>query len=144
MRHWTDLLCYLSLGIIGLGIVGNARADDAAARPAKSAKSNKSTEPPAGRLKVFKPRPQGLPYQPQKLKAVKGAEAPPAKESATPRFQMLPAGKRVVILDTHTGKTRIIDPEAGVQQSVEIGKSWITVTVVVNAAGNQQTAHSGK
>lgn len=55
-------------------------------------------------------------------------------EAATPapRFQMLPVGKGVVILDTQTGETRVIQPETGIQQIVEIGKSWVTVTVLVN------------
>lgn len=61
-----------------------------------------------------------------------------AASNASSRFQMLAAGKRVVILDTQTGETRIIEPEQTTQQSVRIGKSWITVTVQVNVAGNGQ------
>jgi hypothetical protein len=50
-----------------------------------------------------------------------------------PRFQMMAAGERIVILDTQTGETRIIEPEPpGAKQTVKIGASWITVTVLVN------------
>lgn len=65
--------------------------------------------------------------------ALPSAEDSSASEDAGPRYQMLSAGKRVVILDTVTGKTRIIEPEPSApRQSVEIGNSWVTVTVLVN------------
>jgi hypothetical protein len=58
-------------------------------------------------------------------------------EPSSSRFQMLPVGNRIVILDTQSGETRIIESDAEtMQQSVEIGKSWVTVTVLVNAPGN--------
>lgn len=77
----------------------------------------------------------------KKLAALKPADskptAKPSGKSSAPRFQMLSAGKRIVVLDTETGETRMIESEAEtMQQSVEIGKSWVTVTVLVNAPGS--------
>ncbi len=57
------------------------------------------------------------------------------KSSPAARFQMLKAGERVVILDTETGKTQIIDPEPQTAlQKVEVGKAWVVVTVLGNAS----------
>ncbi len=51
------------------------------------------------------------------------------------RFQMLKAGERVVILDTETGKTQIIDPEPQTAlQKVDVGRAWVVVTVLGNAS----------
>ena len=51
---------------------------------------------------------------------------------------MLPAGKRVIILDTQTGETRIIDPEAAsANQTVEVGKACVAVNVLVNVAAQK-------
>jgi hypothetical protein len=48
---------------------------------------------------------------------------------------MLKAGDRVVILDTETGKTEIIEPksEAAIQ-NVEVGKAMVVVTVLGNVS----------
>ncbi|MDX1970882.1 MAG: hypothetical protein SFV23_27190 [Planctomycetaceae bacterium] len=57
------------------------------------------------------------------------------KSSPAARFQMLKAGERVVILDTETGKTQIIDPEPQTAlQKVDVGKAWVVVTVLGNAS----------
>lgn len=57
------------------------------------------------------------------------------KSSPAVRFQMLKAGERVVILDTETGKTQIIDPEPQTAlQKVDVGKAWVVVTVLGNAS----------
>ena len=59
--------------------------------------------------------------------------SPPANASS--RYQMLKAGERVVILDTQTGETRIIEPERpGALQNVQVGKAWVVVTVLGNAS----------
>lgn len=70
-------------------------------------------------------------------------------QRATPpagRFQMLKAGERVVILDTQTGETRIIEPEAPrALQQVEVGRAWVVVTVLGNASSSErQTGPRGK
>lgn len=65
-------------------------------------------------------------------------------QRATPsagRFQMLKAGDRVVILDTQTGETRIIEPEAPrALQQVEVGRAWVVVTVLGNASSSERQA----
>jgi hypothetical protein len=55
-------------------------------------------------------------------------------EQPSARYQMKIVEGRVIVLDTQTGDVRVIDPtDDGAKQRVEIGESWITVTVLVNA-----------
>lgn len=77
----------------------------------------------------------------QKLEAIlKEIAATPkvaSKQAAvsTGRYQMLKAGDRVVILDTETGKTEIIEPKSGAAiQNVEVGKAMVVVTVLGNVS----------
>lgn len=61
----------------------------------------------------------------------------------TGRYQMLKAGERVVILDTLTGETRIIEPEAPkALQQVDVGRAWVVVTVLGNASSTERQAGS--
>lgn len=71
----------------------------------------------------------------QDLEAELAAARRELKSSPATRFQMLKAGERVVILDTETGKTQIIDPEPQTAvQKVDVGKAWVVVTVLGNAS----------
>lgn len=71
----------------------------------------------------------------QDLEAELAAARRELKSRPATRFQMLKAGERVVILDTETGKTQIIDPEAQTAvQKVDVGKAWVVVTVLGNAS----------
>lgn len=69
----------------------------------------------------------------KKKNAVGAVPTSSAGEAPATRFQMQRAGKRVVILDTQTGESKIIEPEAGTPyQNVEVGKAWVVVTVLGN------------
>ncbi|MBX3449003.1 MAG: hypothetical protein KF777_05545 [Planctomycetaceae bacterium] len=71
------------------------------------------------------------------LKEIAAAPKVAAKPAAVPsgRYQMLKAGDRVVILDTETGKTEIIEPKADAAiQNVEVGKAMVVVTVLGNVS----------
>lgn len=76
----------------------------------------------------------------QKLEAILKEIATAPKVAAKPaastgRYQMLKAGDRVVILDTETGKTEIIEPKADAAiQNVEVGKAMVVVTVLGNVS----------
>lgn len=77
----------------------------------------------------------------QKLEAILKEIAATPKVAAKPavapsgRYQMLKAGDRVVILDTETGKTEIIEPKSGAAiQNVEVGKAMVVVTVLGNVS----------
>lgn len=64
------------------------------------------------------------------------------ESSSTSRFQMQRAGQRVVILDTQTGETKIIEPEARTPyQNVEVGKAWVVVTVLGNVSERPLTSN---
>lgn len=61
----------------------------------------------------------------------KSAVKPPSAEKSAVRYQMLSAGDRVVVLDTHTGKTEVIEPKLPPSyQNVEVGRAWVVVTVL--------------
>lgn len=62
------------------------------------------------------------------------AKAESTEKSAV-RYQMRSAGDRVVILDTHTGETKVIEPQAApAYQNVEVGRAWVVVTVLGNVS----------
>lgn len=62
-----------------------------------------------------------------------------SQPSGAGRYQMVAAGECVIILDTQTGETRIIEPASRVSQRVEVRKSWIAVSVIVNAGDRQMS-----
>jgi hypothetical protein len=131
MKYWMVLLCGLAWIIAAPGSP-LAVAEEAA--PPKSAKKTDKSQERAKRSKA----------RAAKLEAAekKSTDREP-KSSASSRFQMLAAGERVIVLDTQTGETRIIEPETvPVNQNVEIGKSWVTVTVLVNAQGRAKAAET--
>lgn len=56
-------------------------------------------------------------------------------EKSGARYQMLSAGNRVVVLDTHTGETKVIEPQMRpAYQNVEVGRAWVVVTVLGNVS----------
>lgn len=128
MNYSTILLCGLAW-VVALPGSPFAFAEEAA--PPKSVKTGDKSQERAKRSKARQ----------QKLEAAEQEKADrKPQHSVSPRFQMLAAGERVVILDTQTGETRVIEPEAvPVNQNVEIGKSWVTVTVLVNVQGRKKT-----
>lgn len=71
----------------------------------------------------------------QRIRKLERALKKARDQSSSPRYQLQVVDGRAIVLDTHTGEARIIDPtDDASKQRVEIGKSWITVTVLVNAA----------
>lgn len=71
-----------------------------------------------------------------------GVKAKLAKKPAA-RYQMLSAGERVVVLDTHTGKTQIIEPKMRpTYQNVEVGRAWVVVTVLGNLSERSNLSDS--
>lgn len=117
------VLCYFVLGWNGAAIFESSAilANDA---PASAAASLHTDRPPKKQKKKKRP---------DNAEKVVGKQA---EAISAPRFQMLAAGHRVIILDTQTGETRVIEPEDPTQQTVRIGKSWVTVTIQVNVSGN--------
>jgi hypothetical protein len=110
--------------------------------------SGRAEEPPAARKarqKTSLNRTAELEQRIQKLEA-ELASARAALKAEQPhqpaaRFQMLSAGKRVVVLDTHTGETRIVEPETGrTYQNVEVGNAWFVVTVLGNLSEHIHTS----
>ncbi len=105
-------------------IVGGFAAQSWSAEPSKAVASPKLELVLGGGQKVVSKTPKST-----KSPARNGE----AKSVA--RFQMLKAGERVVILDTQTGQTQIIEPEArSAVQQVDVGRAWVVVTVLGNAS----------
>jgi hypothetical protein len=74
-----------------------------------------------------------------KTESNQGSKSPPAKrqptEKSVARYQMLSAGERVIVLDTHTGETKVIEPQPRPPyQNVEVGRAWVVVTVLGNVS----------
>lgn len=112
----TCLSLFLSAGMI--------QGSELARLPA--AKSEQPTSRRADRIKSRRR---------SKKNAVDTVSTSSAGESPATRFQMQRAGRRVVILDTQTGETKIIEPEAEAPyQNVEVGKAWVVVTVLGNVS----------
>lgn len=66
------------------------------------------------------------------------AETPPTPASG--RYQFQSAGDKLVVLDTQTGHTRIVDFEATQPvQSVDVGHAWVVVTVLGNVSQPQRS-----
>ncbi len=131
MNRLRVILCWIVMFASSAGWISTG-ANSAGAMETVSAEDAATSQPlkPLGRRER---RDKVRTRARQAAAAALSAEDASASEGAGPRFQMLSAGKRVVILDTITGKTRIIEPEpSALQQRVEIGKSWVTVTVLVN------------
>lgn len=128
MNYLTVLLCGLAW-IIAVPGGRFAAAEETA--PPKSVKSTDKSQQRAKRSKARQQKPETAEKE--------NVDREP-KPSVSPRFQMLTAGERVIILDTQTGETRVIEPETvPVNQNVEIGKSWVTVTILVNVQGRKKT-----
>lgn len=141
----------LALAVMGLFVhVGLAQADApplspkprrAAAiqseRPERRARAVRSAEPTPAERKA----PQLSRLEQRRRKLAASAEAAQSETRAGKsdgRYQMLAAGKRVVVLDTHTGETRIIEPESGQAiQNVEVGRAWVVVTVLGNVSQHE-------
>lgn len=84
-------------------------------------------------------RPEAQPKK--KAKAEDATPAPRTKLPAQTRYQMERAGNRVIILDTQTGETKIIEPSGGKSyQSVDVGRAWVVVTVLGNLS-EQRPVH---
>lgn len=68
------------------------------------------------------------------------SKKPPATktESTVGRYQLQTVGDRLVVLDTQTGATRIVDLAAPTPiQSVDVGHAWVVVTVLGNVSTPQ-------
>lgn len=132
MKHLTALVGCLFLEIAGFGSINSPQrllANDLV--PNTTLKNSELTN------RLVQPAQDGL----TEIQSEKISETAPKVTVATsPRFQMMSAGNRVIILDTQTGETRIIESDGGtVHQNVEIGRSWITVTVLVNSVGKKKS-----
>uniref|UniRef100_A0A7C2K1A1 Uncharacterized protein n=1 Tax=Schlesneria paludicola TaxID=360056 RepID=A0A7C2K1A1_9PLAN len=72
----------------------------------------------------------------QELEAALAKRPQPATASATTgRFQLQAIGDRLIVLDTETGDTRLVDlsrPTA--YQHVDVGHAWVVVTVLGNVS----------
>lgn len=119
------VLCNFVLGWDGAAIIESSAilANDV---PVSAVASSNTDRPPKKQQKKKRP---------ENAEKVVGRQP---EATSAPRFQMLAAGQRVIILDTQTGKTRVIEPEGPTQQTVRIGKSWVTVTIQVNVSGNRE------
>lgn len=84
------------------------------------------------RIEKIKPRHPKIESNPESTKATTMART---MVESTTRYQMLSAGQRVVILDTHTGETKFIEPQLQpAYQNVEVGRAWVVVTVLGNVS----------
>ena len=67
------------------------------------------------------------------------------KNRANGRYQMLKSGDVVIVLDTHTGETRLIETETEpTLQRVDVGRAWVVVTVLGNASPTHREMVSPK
>lgn len=70
----------------------------------------------------------------QRIRKLERALKKSRNQRSSSRYQLQVVDGRAIVLDTQTGEARIIDPtDDASKQRVEIGKSWGTVTVLVNA-----------
>lgn len=66
----------------------------------------------------------------------------PSVEKSAARYQMLSTDHGVIVLDTHTGETKVIDMAARPpQQNIEVGRAWVVVTVLTNVSKEDGSEH---
>jgi hypothetical protein len=103
--------------------------------------NSSGAEEPAGPKKA-RPRTSHKRLEERKQRAEKAPKASVDKPAG--RYQLLSAGQRVVILDTHTGETQVIEPSAPAYQNVEVGRAWVVVTVLGNVSERRGTLPADK
>lgn len=119
IHAWLSWVCALVL-ILGVTLSGTA------AEPAR--KQN------ADRKAAAKKQHAELVARLTKLESSLSAQ-PQTTASGSGRYQLQTVGEQLVVLDTQTGETRVVDltPPTPIQ-AVEVGNAWVVVTVLGNVS----------